>query len=168
MKALIRLRKCAVWSGLSLSAYSQRHIFPCSSQKVNTKQSQNVHQIHLRYFYSVDLDQNKSSLIWVYTVCHLASIFVAPDQKIKSTSDFFNPLKTEYLPQYLLEEPIFDFMYVRLYYIFLKKNSWPISSEDLIRYCIYFKRKMVEYLQTVETLIEQHLIWVCTVCHLPI
>ena len=66
-----------------------------------------------------------------------------------------NPLKTEYtLLHYILEESVFDSRYVRLYDI------------DI------YKKDRLTYLQTVETLIRRRvlrrMIWVCTVCQLPI
>ena len=66
-----------------------------------------------------------------------------------------NPLKTEStLPHYKLEESIFDFRYVRLYDVDIPKEKW------------------LNYWQPVEILIRRrvlrHLIWISTVCQLPV
>ena len=66
-----------------------------------------------------------------------------------------NPLKTEQtLSHYILEESIFNFRYVRLYDV------------DIL------KEKMVDLFANSgdpdQMLHSEHLIWVCTVCQLPI
>ena len=81
-------------------------------------------------------------------------------------TQFINPLYTEStLPHYILEESNFNFRYIQLWDLHIPREKW-LNYLQTVETLI--KRRVLRHLIWVWSCVLWHLIWVCTVCQLPL